>query len=184
MRKIWIPLLMAFCIYIPAGYTQQAVEKWLFKHRITALTREIQQGKPIKVIWLGLSGKKTSAGVLMNLSADSLTLDLKGSSVNIPNNRIMEIRTKSKPNFFVNMLAGLMVFLGFIWLVIILVVELFALSSAGEGFPTGKLIVSSILVFLGTLMLIRQMKEAKIIQPFGGDWKMEEQRSAQKTEQP
>lgn len=123
--------------------------------------------------WQGISGRKTSTGILLNISADSTLLDIKRKIVNIPNDRITDIQVKSKANVFVSMLAGVLIYIS-IFILGAILLTLAATGRGGDGIPTSYLALGGASLLLGILILVNQSKAIKLHDPFGPEWSFQE----------
>lgn len=185
MKRLFLYPLFALLIFIPSTEAQKGGKSWIFKHKIEGVTKAIEQGRPITIQWRGLGGIRTNSGKLVDIAADSTILAMKGGSkVSIPNDRITDIRAKSKSNVFARMLAGVLLYVGIFLLGAILLVLLISSPKTDENFPKGQLYLSIFSLLLGILILIGQPKPQRVRDPFGPNWALEEVLPATKKNTP
>ncbi len=179
MRPLLSTLLLAFVFYSSVSQAQNLKKEWAFLHNEDGRTRQFKQGQNITVKWRGLSGAKTTEGILADITADSLTLSLGDYIGSIAKKDIEEITTR-KSGLGLKLLSALIVLAGiFITGFFILIQLAYNSSRTDRQLASGEYktywpwaLMGLGMIALGFVRL--RSPHQRTAQPFGKDWTIQE----------
>ena len=184
VRLLSLSLFFASLLLPCDVHSQHLVQKWFFKHKIKPFAEAIQAGKPLLVRWSNGTQELKTRGVLVGISADSLTLlpdTGKAPTVSIAKQSITKISYQGKGGGGQKTLGGVMLGVGAVILLILGAIALLSavvyastLGLAGEPEKSNKGCAWILVAMIAGFILLVSPKNHHIEKPFSGDWSIEE----------
>ncbi len=110
MRPFIFLLFLSLSILPSAVSAQKVKEVWTFKHAETGKLKKFKQQQTILVKWQGISGIKSTVGKLVDITLDSVQLNIQDHKASIAKQDIVEIGIKER--HFIDKLFSVTLFLG------------------------------------------------------------------------
>ncbi|MDO8367267.1 MAG: hypothetical protein Q7T20_10745 [Saprospiraceae bacterium] len=176
MKRLFFALLFAFPFFVFQIKGQNSKKEWVFAHQENKIERKVRQGQNITVKWQGLSGIFTAKGKLVDITNDSLKLQIKRQTTSVAKHNITEIKTKRKANFVEVILAGLLIVVGAILAVASLFawLALFTFEDSDQKQVQPIFFLGAGMLALGLFFSSLSTQNRSVRIPFGKHWSVQE----------
>lgn len=180
MKRLFSALILAFCFLLPLAHSQQRKKEWDFVHVESGDVKNYKQGQIISVTWRGMSGTKVSKGTLIDITSDSLSLEIAHQIGTIANKDIEEIYAKKRfglKNLFAAtlILAGLIVLgIGLLFQVIYNSTRTDRQLAAGETKSYWLIGIFGLGFIIWGVASMKPPSHIRTVKPFEKEWILDE----------